>query len=64
MNTQKNKETKKLKHSKNFIKRRVLSDGTIEITRYAHPWEYKYHDPEDLYSEETSDDYTNRERES
>lgn len=55
MENNKSKAQKKSKKNKVLIKKRVLSDGTIEITRYAHPWEYKYYDPEDLYKEDSSD---------
>lgn len=62
MENNKSKAQKKSKKNKVLIKRRVLPDGTIEITRYAHPWEYKYHDPEDLYKDDSSEYENERER--
>lgn len=55
METQKSKTAYKPKKNKVLIKKRVLADGSIEITRYAFPWEYKYCDHENIYDEERQD---------
>ena len=62
MQTNKSKNVKKSKQNKILIKKRILPDGTVEITRYAHPWEYKDFDPEELYKDDSSEYENERER--